>query len=200
MRLVDLPRWRWTPPRSRHAAVAAIFRDGPSGLELLLTRRARRHGDPWSGHISFPSGLAEPGETRAQTARREVAEEVGLDLDAPIGRGPILRALTHGGRRPLVVHPLVFTLTGDPALRCEPTEVADAFWVLWTRVVDPAARTTRPWKIGPLTLRLPGVPLPGESLPEESLPEESLPEESLPDPVLWGLTLRMIDDLDAMTR
>src|SRR6476620_6054892 len=47
-------------PASKAAAVSAIFRDRPAGLEVLFIRRAERHGDPWSGHMAFPGGRREP--------------------------------------------------------------------------------------------------------------------------------------------
>jgi 8-oxo-dGTP pyrophosphatase MutT (NUDIX family) len=69
----------------RQAAVAAVLRAPPDGgdAEILLMRRAERHGDPWSGHMAFPGGRREEGDaTLLDTAIREAREEVGLDLRA----------------------------------------------------------------------------------------------------------------------
>ncbi len=44
---------------------------------LLLVRRGHA---PFAGSWSLPSGRAEPGESARQAARREVAEETGLDV------------------------------------------------------------------------------------------------------------------------
>ncbi|HSD27317.1 MAG TPA: CoA pyrophosphatase, partial [Vicinamibacteria bacterium] len=45
------------------AAVALVLRDGgPGGIELLRIRRAEHDLDPWSGHVGFPGGRAEPGD------------------------------------------------------------------------------------------------------------------------------------------
>ena len=46
---------------------------------LLYIKRARRSGDPWSGHVSFPGGRGEPGDANVfATAGRELLEETGL--------------------------------------------------------------------------------------------------------------------------
>lgn len=49
-------------------------------LEVLYMKRSPRQGDPWSGHVCFPGGHQDKGETDVETAVREVREEVGLDL------------------------------------------------------------------------------------------------------------------------
>jgi 8-oxo-dGTP pyrophosphatase MutT (NUDIX family) len=35
----------------------------------------------WSGHVSFVGGKNEPGETDEDTVKREVLEEIGIDLN-----------------------------------------------------------------------------------------------------------------------
>lgn len=35
----------------------------------------------WSGHVSFVGGKNEPGETDEDTVKREVFEEIGIDLN-----------------------------------------------------------------------------------------------------------------------
>ncbi len=60
------------------AAVAAVI-DVP-GKGLLLTRRAR---EPRKGMLDLPGGFVDPRE-RAETAlRREIKEELGLDITEP---------------------------------------------------------------------------------------------------------------------
>jgi ADP-ribose pyrophosphatase YjhB (NUDIX family) len=44
---------------------------GGDGVELLVLRRARRQGDPWSGHCCLPGGNVEDGEALAAAAARE---------------------------------------------------------------------------------------------------------------------------------
>jgi ADP-ribose pyrophosphatase YjhB (NUDIX family) len=48
------------------------------GDRVLLVRRGN---SPRRGHWSLPGGAQQLGETVAETARREVKEEVGLDVD-----------------------------------------------------------------------------------------------------------------------
>ena len=65
-----------TKPSSNQPRVGcgvAIQRDG----ELLLIRRGR---DPEAGCWSLPGGKVDAGETTETTARREIAEELGLIL------------------------------------------------------------------------------------------------------------------------
>ena len=56
-----------------NGASMAIFR----GDEVLLIRRAR---EPFLDYWTLPGGRREPGETAAQTAIREVAEETGVSV------------------------------------------------------------------------------------------------------------------------
>jgi len=60
-----------TPGRIDVALAVAVRGDG-----LLVTRR--QAGVPLAGAWEFPGGKVEPGETPADAARRELAEETGL--------------------------------------------------------------------------------------------------------------------------
>ena len=65
-------------PAPREGAVLVLFGDGPDGPDLLLTERAhtmRSH----PGHVSFPGGSLDEGETVVEAAVREAQEETGLD-------------------------------------------------------------------------------------------------------------------------
>lgn len=53
---------------------AVIFRDTPDGIRYLLIRNRR------SAHWGFPKGHIEQGETKVETAVREVMEETGLRI------------------------------------------------------------------------------------------------------------------------
>lgn len=62
---------RLYPARPILAASVAVFRNG----KVLLARRAKA---PGAGRFSLPGGLVEPGETLAEAALRELAEETGV--------------------------------------------------------------------------------------------------------------------------
>ncbi len=65
---------------------AAVVRDGE---RVLVAQRTR--GSHLSGCWEFPGGKAEPGETPAEAVRREVLEEVGLE----VGRLEVIDAVEH---------------------------------------------------------------------------------------------------------
>ncbi len=62
---------RLYPARPILAASVAVLREG----RVLLARRAK---PPGAGRFSLPGGLVEPGETLAEAALRELAEETGV--------------------------------------------------------------------------------------------------------------------------
>ncbi|THK39749.1 NUDIX domain-containing protein [Ensifer sp. MPMI2T] len=66
------------PKQPQLASSAILERDG----RYLLVRRAN---PPSADMYAFPGGRAEPGETPADTALRELAEETGIS-----GRDPVL--------------------------------------------------------------------------------------------------------------
>ncbi|KAI8847019.1 hypothetical protein BC829DRAFT_397337 [Chytridium lagenaria] len=49
-------------------------------VEVFHIRRALNPGDIWSGHMAFPGGRVDKGETDLEAAVRETMEEVGIDL------------------------------------------------------------------------------------------------------------------------
>lgn len=52
-----------------------VHRQGPSGTEVLLARRAD------NGEWSLISGIVDPGENPAHTAVREAMEEAGIEIE-----------------------------------------------------------------------------------------------------------------------
>ncbi len=103
-------------PRSDAAVIMAVT---DADDRLLLARQAA-----WpAGRYSVLAGFAEVGESLEQTVHREVAEEVGLELEAPTYLGsqpwPFPRSLMVAFAARAV----------SPQLRPSPTEVEDAHWV-----------------------------------------------------------------------
>lgn len=63
-------------PRLAPAVIVSIERNGPAGKELLLAHN-KRHP---SGFYSVLAGFVEPGETLEECVKREIREEVGLEV------------------------------------------------------------------------------------------------------------------------
>src|SRR5215210_5232514 len=82
------------PTPARAAASAILLRDGAEGLEVLLVQRnprARFMGGAWV----YPGGAVHPEDAGpAATARRELAEEAGIELDASEELVPFSRWIT----------------------------------------------------------------------------------------------------------
>ena len=123
-------------------AVVAILlhEDESSDLRTLLIHRAERIDDPWSGQIGLPGGrVARSDPSTKDALKREVREEVGLDLDlegeelGPLSVGSPMRRLE------LRVQPWVYGLYRQPSLRIGP-ELQEAFWVSLSEL--PSLRTT----------------------------------------------------------
>ncbi|MDE2145868.1 MAG: CoA pyrophosphatase [Burkholderiales bacterium] len=120
------------------AAVLVPLVSRPGGLQVLLTRRAAELRDH-AGQISFPGGRAEPqDEGAAGTALREAEEEVGLARDRVelLGQLPAYTSVTGFVVTPVVG--LVSLPPGPVALAIDRHEVAEAFEVPFSFLMDPA--------------------------------------------------------------
>lgn len=102
---------------------------------ILLTHRAA-HLSTHAGQVSFPGGRIEPGETPEAAALREAAEEVGLDPRIPVIVGRMPRHRTGTG---YVITPIVARVEPGFVLTCDPREVASAFELPVSTLLDPDA-------------------------------------------------------------
>ena len=126
------------PGRVVPAAVLVPLVAHPEPTVLLTLRSPRLSSH--AGQVSFPGGRMEPGETPEAAAVREAAEEVGLDPRLPELIGRLPEHLTGTGYH---VTPVVALLPAPLALTPDPAEVAEAFELPLSTVLDPAAPERR---------------------------------------------------------
>ncbi len=169
VRTLQPPPSDFGPRGEISAAVAVILAGGDP--QVLIIKRQVRERDPWSGQIALPGGHREPLDASPlDTARREVREEVGIDLQgrtilgarAPLGPSnfPSLRVL-----------PIVFRLD-EPVPYLLGPEVDRAAWIALGDL--PPARTRRTVETTRGSLEVPCF--------------------ALPLGILWGFTYRILDD------
>jgi len=119
-------------PGVARAAVALVLREGPGpGPEVLLIERARRAGDPWSGHMAFPGGRVSRRDTSPRAAaERETYEEVGLELGGAhhLGQLDDLEGRHAGRPAGLVVSAFVYHHPAPGPLAAN-HEVEEILWV-----------------------------------------------------------------------
>ncbi len=155
------------------SAVLVLLRPMGDGLEVLLGRRVRRSGDPWSGQISLPGGHRHAEDpSLLETALRETREEMELDLE---GRADVLGHLpprSPGNVPEMLVVPFVARATADLDPRPGP-EMEEAFWA-------------------PLA-ELP--PSRGISVVATRIGELRVSAFLWRDRVIWGLTFRILEEL-----
>jgi 8-oxo-dGTP pyrophosphatase MutT (NUDIX family) len=144
-------------PAVRLAAVAAVLRvsDVP---ELLFIKRADAVGDPWSGHMAFPGGRYEPGDTTLlETAVRETLEETSINL---LTHGRVLGALDDlAPRSPSLprinIRPYVAIVRPDVEI-LPSDEVAAHFWVPLDALRAPATQAEYEMEFDGSRIRFPG--------------------------------------------
>jgi 8-oxo-dGTP pyrophosphatase MutT (NUDIX family) len=160
------------PAGRRPAAVLVPIVLRPEALTMLFTRRTA-HLKDHSGQISFPGGRAEPADgSAAGTALREAREEIGLAPE----RVEVLGALSeYHTRTDFRVTPVVALVAPPFALRLDAHEVAEAFEVPLSFVLDPAnhQRHTREFQ--------------GRMVPYYAIPYR--------DYYIWGATAGMLVNL-----
>ncbi len=161
------------------AVLVALFeQDGEA--RTVLTRRSealRTH----RGEVSFPGGRLDPGEDVVAAARREAAEEVGLDWGSVRVVGWLRPVVTYSSGALAV--PVVATLPGPPRLVPNPAEVARVFDVALAELALDGACHEERWTVA-------GRPAPGSS--DGSFPVWFF---SVAGETVWGATARMLYDL-----
>src|SRR5699024_8695568 len=91
--------------------VAGVIRDG-LGRVLVAQRPAGKH---LAGYWEFPGGKIDPGETPRDALRRELAEELGIDVEAA---EPLIAVpWTYSEKRIVLDAWLVAAYAGEPRAR-----------------------------------------------------------------------------------
>ncbi len=161
---------------ARVSAVLVAVADGPSGAELLLTRRTM-NVSTHQGEVSFPGGRVEPGESIIEAALREAHEEVGLDPSAVEVVGELDHLSTRFTGNYIV--PVVGKVTGPVELVPSAAEVARIMWVPVADLAAPDVFREEWWSMGE--------------------GEHPIYFFELPDETVWGATGRMVCQLLSVT-
>jgi len=118
------PGWQlnYYPADARAAAALLLIYPRENDIAVPLTVRGSglaRH----AGQISLPGGATDPGETLAQAALREAAEEIGVDPAAVriLGELTPVHVLVSG----FTLHPVVGVTDGRPDFIAAPGEVEE---------------------------------------------------------------------------
>ena len=157
------------------AAVLVLIEELGDEASVLLIRRSDLVLDP--GHIVFPGGHVEAGESPLDAALRETEEEIGLhraEIEVigafpPIGR-------RRGDAR---VAPFVGLVRGRPLLVPDRDEVAEVFEVPIAALADDEASWQEVWAMGSDDVEMTffgGIPELGSEL-------------------VWGLSARILSAL-----
>jgi 8-oxo-dGTP pyrophosphatase MutT (NUDIX family) len=132
-RRVDTLAVETLPIALREAAVLLLLYEQYGEAWLTLTRRGaalRTH----AGDVSLPGGVCEPGESAQDTALREAAEEIGLDVHQTTVMGRLDDAWSSAGHR---IVPIVAWHFGVPQFRVDGIEVAEVIELVVPELADP---------------------------------------------------------------
>ncbi|WP_417258553.1 CoA pyrophosphatase [Celeribacter sp.] len=125
---------RFSASQLRTAGVLVSFIERPTGLNLILTKRAS-HLKHHPGQIAFPGGRMDEGDPDViATALREAHEEIGLTADnvEVLGQLP-----PHETVSQYSMVPILGRIRDDFDAVCEVGEVAELFEVPADVVLDP---------------------------------------------------------------
>lgn len=120
-------------------AAVSIIRCRRPVESVLLLRRKKMEGDPWSGHYAFPGGKREPEDSSLlETCLRETHEETGITLP-PAAFEKEVEASYAGSclSTPVLVQPFLFVLSEMPDVLVEQSEIQSYHWLDIATFRDP---------------------------------------------------------------
>jgi 8-oxo-dGTP pyrophosphatase MutT (NUDIX family) len=126
------------------AAAVAFVRDTTEGIEVYLSRRPM-HFRYYPGAFVFPGGRLDHTDTDLkETARREVREEIGVEIDP--SRLVLLRNIHTSPHAGPIYHMLtyVYSVEGEFQTSANPDEVEEEVWV---RAAEAATSPDLPYQI-----------------------------------------------------
>ena len=126
--------------------------------------------------MALPGGRVDPNDSTAEAAaRREVFEEVGVNLTNARHLGMLDQLVSPPMTPRLTVSAFVYLIEQDPPIVLDPKEVASVHWFGLDRLLSGEGRGEFLYKHGDHEYLLPRVDLDGERI--------------------WGMTLRLADEL-----
>ncbi len=109
--------------KREYSSGGVIIRRNAQGLSVLLIKDSYRH---WT----WPKGKIEKGETPADTALREIAEEVGLSKVRVIDKIDVVEYFYRRDQKLIFKSVYVFVLESEDGeeVRVQHAEIEDARW------------------------------------------------------------------------
>ena len=124
--------------------------------------------------MAFPGGRLDPDDGGPEdAARREVLEEIGVDLSEALLLGSLDQVASPDLAPRVCVSPFVFQLSSDPEIRIATDEVASVHW--YSIDVLKQGRSSFSYAFHGVDYVLPCI--------------------DQEDRRIWGMTLRVVDDL-----
>ena len=128
-----------TGPGYTKASVAVVLNVANNKLFVFFIKRTENAGDSYSGHVAFPGGkMSKVDAYPLDTAVRETAEEIGVDLNEDstyLGRLDDLKPLNPNGPK-FIVSPFVFILNKEITININKDEVERYMWISFAHLSD----------------------------------------------------------------
>lgn len=165
-------------PRSdeRISAVMGLLAEGPSGAEILLTRRSQSMSNH-RGEISFPGGRVDEGESIVDASLRETWEEVGIPAHLVTVHTELSPLSTFVSRSYIV--PVIASIDSKTDLQLNSVEVDRALWVPLAELARPDTFSWEWWTFDQ----------------SAETGERPMYFFHLDDETIWGATARMLHEL-----